>query len=74
MPLVSVPGVYDGKEIRLLEPSPVQGRYRVLVTFVEPAQGRTKNSTFRIGSRIAFVKARFYTTRAVGIPTQISHL
>jgi hypothetical protein len=37
MPLVSVPAVYDGKEIRLLEPSPVKGRYRVLVTFVEPA-------------------------------------
>jgi hypothetical protein len=39
MPLLSVPAVYDGKEIRLLEPSPVQGRYRVLVTFVEPARG-----------------------------------
>jgi hypothetical protein len=38
MPLVSVPAVYDGKEVRLLEPSPVQGRYRVLVTFVEPAR------------------------------------
>lgn len=38
MPLVSVPAMYDGKEIRLLEPSPVQGRYRVLVTFVEPAR------------------------------------
>ena len=38
MPLVSVPAVYDGEEIRLLEPSPVQGRYRVLVTFVEPAR------------------------------------
>jgi hypothetical protein len=37
MPLVSVPAVYDGKEIRLLEPSPVQERYHVLVTFVEPA-------------------------------------
>jgi hypothetical protein len=37
MPLVSVPAVYDGKEIRLLEPAPVQGYYRVLVTFVEPA-------------------------------------
>lgn len=36
MPLVSVPAVYDGKEVRLLEPSPVQERYRVLVTFVEP--------------------------------------
>jgi hypothetical protein len=38
MPLISVPAMYDGKEIRLLEPSPVQGRYRVLVTFVEPAR------------------------------------
>jgi hypothetical protein len=37
MPLPSVPAVYDGKEIKLLEPSPVQGRYRVLVTFIEPA-------------------------------------
>jgi hypothetical protein len=37
MPLISVPAVYDGKEIKLLEPSPVKGRYRVLVTFVEPA-------------------------------------
>jgi hypothetical protein len=37
MPLLSVPAVYDGTEIKLLEPSPVQGRYRVLVTFVEPA-------------------------------------
>jgi hypothetical protein len=36
MPLVSVLAVYDGKEIRLLEPPPVRGRYRVLVTFVEP--------------------------------------
>ena len=37
MPLVSVPAVYDGKEIRLLEVAPVKGPYRVLVTFVEPA-------------------------------------
>jgi len=37
LPLLSVPAVYDGKEIYLLEPPPVQGRYRVLVTFVEPA-------------------------------------
>ena len=35
MPLVSVPAVYDGKEVRLLERAPVQGQYRVLVTFVE---------------------------------------
>ncbi len=37
MNLVSVPAVYDGKEIRLLEAPPVQGPYHVLVTFVEPA-------------------------------------
>ena len=37
MALVSVPAVYDGKEIRLLEAPPVHGPYRVLVTFVEPA-------------------------------------
>jgi len=38
MPLVSVPAVYDGKQIRLLETVPVQGPYLVLVTFVEPAR------------------------------------
>jgi hypothetical protein len=37
MNLVSVPAVYDGKEVRLLETPPVHGPYRVLVTFVEPA-------------------------------------
>lgn len=37
MPLVSVPAVYDGEEVRLLEEAPVKGSYRVLVTFVEPA-------------------------------------
>jgi hypothetical protein len=47
MPLVSVPAVYDGKEIRLLEPSPVQGRYRVLVTFVEPAHDENAQSADR---------------------------
>ena len=36
MPLVSVPAVYDGEKIRLLEQAPVAGSYRVLVTFVEP--------------------------------------
>ena len=40
MPLPSVPAVYDGKEIKLLEPSPVQGRYRVLVTFIEPTSDK----------------------------------
>ncbi len=37
MTLISVPAVYDGREVRLLEAPPVQGPYRVLVTFVEPA-------------------------------------
>jgi len=37
MSLVCVPAIYDGKQIRLLELAPVQGAYRVLVTFVEPA-------------------------------------
>jgi hypothetical protein len=49
MPLISVPAVYDGKEIKLLEPSPVEGRYRVLVTFVEPTGDdgvRTERSRF----------------------------
>ena len=37
MSLVSVPAIYDGKQIRLLENVPVVGPYRVLVTFLEPA-------------------------------------
>ncbi len=40
MPLVSVPAVYDGKDVRLLEEAPVEGAYRVLVTFVEPTSGK----------------------------------
>lgn len=36
MSLVSVPAIYDGKQIRLLEMAPVRVPYRVLVTFVEP--------------------------------------
>jgi len=31
-----VPGVYDGKVVRLLEPIPVENPYRVEVTFLEP--------------------------------------
>lgn len=37
MPLVSVPAVYDGRTIILLEAPPSREPYRVLVTFVEPA-------------------------------------
>ena len=37
MSLVSVPAIYDGKQIRLLELAPVREPYRVLVTFIKPA-------------------------------------
>ena len=50
MPLPSVPAVYDGKEIKLLGPSPVQGRYRVLVTFIEP----TGDENARLAERSRF--------------------
>ena len=36
MALISVPAIYDGEQVRLMERAPVQGPYRVLVTFVEP--------------------------------------
>jgi hypothetical protein len=41
MPLVSITAIYDGEQIRLLEEVPVQGPYRVLVTFIEPAYTST---------------------------------
>lgn len=37
MPLLSVPAVFDGTHIALLEAPPSRKPYRVLVTFVEPA-------------------------------------
>ncbi|MDE3090894.1 MAG: hypothetical protein KGJ80_16075 [Chloroflexota bacterium] len=37
MSLISVPAIYDGKQIRWLEMVPVASPYRVLVTFIEPA-------------------------------------
>ena len=37
MPLVSVPALYDGNRVALLEAPPSRRPYRVLVTFVEPA-------------------------------------
>jgi hypothetical protein len=46
MSLVSVPAVFDGKQIRLLEQAPVHEPYRVLVTFVEPAR-KSPNSDNR---------------------------
>ena len=40
MSLVSVPAVFDGKEVKFLETPPVEGPYRVLVTFIEPSPAR----------------------------------
>ncbi len=40
MSFVSVPAIYDGDIIRLLETPPVAGPHRVLVTFVEPTTTR----------------------------------
>ena len=39
MTLVSVPAIYDGKIIRLLESVSINSPYRVLVTFLEPIKG-----------------------------------
>lgn len=36
MPHVTVPAIFDGKNVRLLEDSPVNEPYRVLVTFIKP--------------------------------------
>jgi hypothetical protein len=35
MTLISVPAVYDGNVIRLLETPPVSGSHRVIVTFID---------------------------------------
>ncbi len=44
MPMLSVPAIYDGNEVKLLEGAPVRGRYRVLVTFLEPAPEGSNDS------------------------------
>ena len=36
MSLMSVPAIYDGKTIRLLESISIKSPYRVVVTFLEP--------------------------------------
>ena len=36
MPLVSVPAIYDGQQVKLLEKAPVESPYRVVVTFLGP--------------------------------------
>ncbi len=40
MVMISVEALFDGKNVHLLAEPPVNGRYRVLVTFVSPAQDR----------------------------------
>lgn len=44
MSFVSVSAVYDGEYVRLLEAAPVQGPYRVLVTFVGPTDEQTASA------------------------------
>lgn len=49
MPLMSIPAVFDGTTIALLEAAPFQEPYRGIVTFVEPitaAPDETDHSTF----------------------------
>ncbi|NCP16290.1 hypothetical protein GW866_04515 [bacterium] len=36
MPHVTVPAIFDGKNVSLLEDSPVNEPYRVMVTFIKP--------------------------------------
>ena len=36
MSIISIPAVFDGNQVKLLEPAPVQQPYRVLVTFLAP--------------------------------------
>ena len=53
MPLVSIPAVYDGHNIEFLESPPSRELYRVLVTFVEPADSaevRARNTARFLGS------------------------
>jgi hypothetical protein len=44
MPLISVPAVYDGTNIALLEKPPSRTPYHVLVTFVEPVATTDKRA------------------------------
>jgi hypothetical protein len=47
MPLVSIPAVYDGRAVILLETAPSSEPYRVLVTFVEPADAAAIRASAR---------------------------
>ncbi len=53
MPLISVPAVYDGTHIALLEKPPSHTPYHLLGTFVEPvdtAEMRARNTARLLGS------------------------
>ena len=38
MPIITLPAIYDGERVRLLENPPDHRRYRVVVTFLEPEE------------------------------------
>lgn len=48
MPLISIPAVFDGKTITLLEAAPFQEPYRVMVTFVEPVAGASEQADLTV--------------------------
>ena len=45
MPLVSIPAVFDGTTVTLLETAPYHEPYQVVVTFVAPVIAETDAST-----------------------------
>lgn len=50
MPHVTVPAIFDGKNVRLLEDPPVNEPYRVMVTFINPEPSermKTREERFR---------------------------
>ncbi len=46
MPLLTVPAIFDGKDIQLLEDAPVIEPYRVMVTFINPASDKVAYNRF----------------------------
>ncbi len=43
MPFITVAALYDGKQVYFLEKVPVEGPYRVMVTFVAPAHNEVEH-------------------------------
>ena len=46
MPLLTIPAIFDGKDIRLLENAPVRVPYQVMVTFVNPETDKSSHDRF----------------------------